>query len=90
MAVAYNKAFHIGKVMKIDFVKRKVTVNFMAGSKNGYYSWPRRQDLDEVNINFIFRRNILFVGTGQDGGGFIDSEEEIIDMFEQYKFDYMM
>ena len=26
MAVAYNNAFYIGKVIKIDFLKRKVTV----------------------------------------------------------------
>lgn len=50
----------------------------------------RRQDVHELNVNFIFCTNILFVGTGKEGGGFIHIEEEITDMFEQYKFDYMM
>lgn len=61
----------------------------MARSKDGYYSWPKRKDVGKANIDFILCNNIHFVGAGKEGGGFIVSEEDLAELFDQYKHDHM-
>ncbi len=61
----------------------------MPRSKNEYYSWPKRNDVDKVNIDFVLCNIIHFVRAGKDGGGFILSEEDLVELFDQYKHEHM-
>ena len=61
----------------------------MKRGRDGYYFWPKREDVDTVDVNFIFFNNILLVGAGKEGGGYVDSEEDIAELFDKYKSDYM-
>ena len=89
MAVAYNNTYYVGKVQKIHGDKREVEIKFMKRGRDGYYFWPKREDVDTVDVNFIFFNNILLVGAGKEGGGYVDSEEDIAELFDKYKSDYM-
>ena len=81
-AVAYDDTYYIGKLEKIHVDNRKVQIKFAARSTNGYYSWPTRKDVDNVDVEFIFYCNILLVGAGKVGGAFIESEEDIAELLK--------
>lgn len=89
VAVAYNNTYYIGEVQKIHGDKREVEIKFMKRARNGYYSWPKKEDVDTVDVNFIFFSNVLLVGAGKERGGYVDCEEDIAELFDMYKNDYM-
>lgn len=89
VAVAYNNTYYIGEVQKIHGDKREVEIKFMKRARNGYYSWPKKEDVDTVDVDFIFYSNVLLVGAGKEGGGYVDCEEDIAELFDKYKNDYM-
>lgn len=62
----------------------------MKRARNGYYSWPKKEDVDTVDVDFIFYSNVLLVGAGKEGGGYVDCEEDIAELFDKYKNDYML
>ena len=84
VAVTYDDTFYLGEVSRINSNTKKVVVNFMARSKDGYYRWPKKEDTDEVEVNFISFTNIELEG------GFLAEEDEISPDFFQYKNDYML
>ena len=81
--------FYVGEVSKINAHTKKVVVEFMARSKDGYYRWPKKKNTDEVEVKFVFHTEIKLDGQGKDGGGFLADEDEISSAFFQYKNDYM-
>ncbi len=89
VAVAYDDNFYVGDVVRINYPNKTVLVNFMARTKGGYYTWPKKRDTDEVEVEFIFYCNVHLHGQGKDGGGFVSGEEDIVAEYEKYKNDYM-
>lgn len=91
VAVAYDHTFYVGDVTAINPETKMANINFMARSKDGYFTWPRKRDVSPVYVDFIFYTNIELEGEGQSacGGGFLINEDEISMQFEQYKHDYM-
>ncbi|XP_068747182.1 uncharacterized protein [Montipora capricornis] len=87
VAVAYDDNYYVGEIVKAS--GSTVQVKFLTRSKNGYYLWPKKKDVDNVDVKFIFHTKIVFVGQGKDGGGYIDDESKINDEFERYKNDFM-
>lgn len=57
-------------------------------SREGFYTWPKRKDVDTVGVLFIFYTDIVLVGEGVQGG-YIENEDEVNDAFEQFQHDYM-
>lgn len=91
VAVAYDQTFYVGDVTAINPHTKMANINFMAQSKDGYFTWPRKKDVSQVYVDFIFPTNIDLEGEGQSasGGGYLINEDEISSQFEKYKHDYM-
>ena len=92
MAVAYDNKFYIGQVQSIHVhVKEgnKVEINYFKRSREGFYAWPKRKDVDTVGVEFIFYTDIVLVGEGVHGGYYLENEDEVNEAFEQFQHDYM-
>lgn len=87
VAVAYDSKFYIGQVQSIK-EGNKVQINYFKRSREGFYTWPKRKDVDTVGVEFIFYTDIVLVGEGVQGG-YIENEDEVNDAFEQFQHDYM-
>jgi len=89
VAVAYDDQYFVGQVTNIT--RNVMTVKFLKRGTNGYYIWPRRNDIAEVDLKFIFSASVQFEGRGLDknGVGFIVDEDDLQEQYEAYKNDYM-
>lgn len=79
MAVAYDDQYFVGEVQEIQ--DQKVRVKFLKKGQDGFYSWPKRNDIEIVEIKFIFSATIKCEGVN-NGRGFFIVDEEILD--EEY------
>ena len=61
-AVAYDDTYYIGKLEKIHVDNRKVQIKFAARSTNGYYSWPTRKDVDNVDVELFSTATFFLLG----------------------------
>ena len=88
VAVAYDNKYYIGQVQSIK-EGNKVEINYYKRSREDFYTWPKRKDVDTVGVEFIFYTDIVLVGEGVHGGYYIENEDEVNDAFEQFQHDYM-
>ena len=52
---------------KIHGDKREVQIKFMKRGRDGYYFWPKREDVDTVDVNFIFSTIFFLLGQVKRG-----------------------
>ena len=60
--IAYDDTYYIGKLEKIHVDNRKVQIKFAARSTNGYYSWPPRKDMDNVDVELFSTATFFLLG----------------------------
>ena len=86
VAVAYKEGFFVGQVEKI--LSGRVRVNFLT-KKQGVFSWPRPTDKADIQVVFIFSRNVKVTKAGDgDKKYFVESEELINDRFKAFSLKY--
>ena len=59
--VNYDKKAYIGRVLKVS--KVMVKIKFLERRMNNQYDWPKRDDIDEVEMIHLIAGPILLTGT---------------------------
>lgn len=62
-AVYYDASWYIGRVLSVDESQKIFTIKFLKYDLNGYI-WPRKDDIQRVQRDFIFYGPINMTGNG--------------------------
>jgi len=67
--VAEDHTIYVGEVIAINAETKMANINFMAKSKDGYFTWARQKDVSQVYMEFTFYTNIELEGEGHSARG---------------------
>lgn len=86
VAVAYDKAYYVGKVLSIDS-EEEVHIDFLTKRKDGSYRWPRTKDTLSISRVYVFCSRPRVQKVGKDF--VLHNVKSIEDQYESYKKRYM-